>query len=60
MMSNTLGASFGGTTRGVQAFDSEAFSSIAPPKFGGGGGSNGILGPRNHSSVTAGAGCLTH
>jgi hypothetical protein len=40
MMSNTLGAPFGGTTRGAhQAFDSEAFSLITPPKFGSGGGS---------------------
>jgi hypothetical protein len=40
MMSNTLGAPFGGTTRGAhQAFDSEAFSSITPPNFGSGGGS---------------------
>ena len=40
MMSNTLGAPFGGTTRGAhQAVDSEAFSLITPPKAGGGGGS---------------------
>src|SRR4030095_1923443 len=40
MMSNTLGAPFGGTTRGAhQGFDSEAFSLIDPPKLGGGGGS---------------------
>src|SRR6266851_32284 len=40
MMSNTLGAPFGGTTRGAhQAFDSEAFSLITPPNFGSGGGS---------------------
>ena len=40
MMSNTLGAPFGGTTRGAhQAVDSEAFSLITPPKFGWGGGS---------------------
>jgi hypothetical protein len=39
MMSNTLGAPFGGTTRGGhQDFDSEAFSSITPPNFGSGGG----------------------
>src|SRR5436189_5675310 len=39
MISSTLGAPFGGTTRGAhQAFDSEAFSLIAPPKFGSGGG----------------------
>ena len=35
-MSNTLGAPFGGTTRGAhQAFDSEAFSLMIPPNFGG-------------------------
>src|SRR5512136_2277495 len=40
MMSSTLGAPFGGTTRGRhQAFDSEAFSLITPPNFGSGGGS---------------------
>src|SRR5260221_7939010 len=40
MMSNTLGAPFGGTTRGAhQACDSEAFSPITPPNFGSGGGS---------------------
>jgi hypothetical protein len=40
MMSNTLGAPFGGTMRGAhQAFDSEAFSLITPPNFGSGGGS---------------------
>src|SRR5512143_3763826 len=40
MMSSTLGAPFGGTTRGAhQAFDSEAFSLITPPNFGSGGGS---------------------
>ena len=40
MMSNTLGAPFGGTTRGAhQAFDSEAFSLITPPNCGSGGGS---------------------
>src|SRR5262245_37874625 len=40
MMSNTLGAPFGGTTRGAHhAFDAEAFSSITPPNFGAGGGS---------------------
>ena len=40
MMSSTLGAPFGGTTRGGhQAFDSEAFSLITPPNFGSGGGS---------------------
>ena len=39
MMSSTLGAPFGGTTRGGhQAFDSEAFSLITPPNFGSGGG----------------------
>ena len=39
MMSNTLGAPFGGTTRGAhQGFDAEAFSSITPPNGGGGGG----------------------
>ena len=40
MISSTLGAPFGGTTRGGhQAFDSEAFSPITPPNFGSGGGS---------------------
>jgi hypothetical protein len=40
MMSNTLGAPFGGTTRGAhQACDSEAFSLITPPNFGSAGGS---------------------
>ena len=40
MMSSTLGARFGGTTRGGhQAFDSAAFSLITPPNFGSGGGS---------------------
>src|SRR5512136_286014 len=39
MMSKTLGAPFGGTTRGGhQAFDSEALSLITPPNFGSGGG----------------------
>ena len=40
MMSRTLGAPFGGTTRGGhQGVDSEAFSLITPPNFGSGGGS---------------------
>src|SRR6476660_6203145 len=40
MMSNTLGAPFGGTTRGGHhGFDSEAFSLMTPPNFGSGGGS---------------------
>ena len=40
MISSTLGAPFGGTTRGAhQGFDSEAFSLITPPNFGSGGGS---------------------
>ena len=40
MMSSTLGAPFGGTTRGGHhGFDSEAFSLITPPNFGSGGGS---------------------
>src|SRR6478736_6128874 len=40
MMSSTLGARFGGTTRGAhQACESEAFSLITPPNFGSGGGS---------------------
>jgi hypothetical protein len=40
MMSNTLGAPFGGTTRGAHhGVDSEAFSLITPPKLGAGGGS---------------------
>jgi len=40
MISSTLGAPFGGTTRGAHhAFDSEAFSLISPPKLGAGGGS---------------------
>src|SRR5262245_51361721 len=40
MMSSTLGAPFGGTTRGAHhALDSAAFSLITPPKVGSGGGS---------------------
>src|SRR5215471_14008140 len=40
IMSSTLGAPFGGTTRGAhQGVDSEAFSLITPPNFGSGGGS---------------------
>jgi hypothetical protein len=40
MMSSTLGAPFGGTTRGGHhGVDSEAFSSITPPNLGPGGGS---------------------
>ncbi len=40
MMSSTLGAPFGGTTRGGhQGVDSEAFSLITPPNAGSGGGS---------------------
>src|SRR6185369_17843300 len=40
MMSNTLGAPLGGTTRGGhQGVDSEAFSLITPPNLGSGGGS---------------------
>ena len=40
IISSTLGAPLGGTTRGAHhAFDSEAFSSITPPNFGSGGGS---------------------
>ena len=40
MISRTLGAPFGGTTRGGHhAFDSVAFSLITPPNFGSGGGS---------------------
>jgi hypothetical protein len=36
-MSNTLGAPFGGTTRGAhQASDSEALSLITPPNSGAG------------------------
>src|SRR5215472_18702295 len=39
-MSRTLGAAFGGTTRGGHhGFDSEAFSLITPPNFGSGVGS---------------------
>src|SRR6267154_2489095 len=39
MMSSTLGAPFGGTTRGAhQAFDSEAFSLITPSNLRLGGG----------------------
>ena len=39
MMSSTLGAPFGGTTRGAhQPCDSEAFSLITPPNLGVGGG----------------------
>src|SRR6516162_10501235 len=40
MISSTLGAPLGGTTRGGhQGFDSEALSLITPPNFGSGGGS---------------------
>src|SRR5213079_1580332 len=40
MMSSTLGAPLGGTTRGGhQVFESLALSLITPPNFGGGGGS---------------------
>ena len=40
MINNTLGAPLGGTTvGGHQGLDSEAFSLITPPNFGGGGGS---------------------
>ena len=40
MMSSTLGAPFGGTTRGAHhGVDSEALSLITPPNFGSGGGS---------------------
>jgi hypothetical protein len=40
MISSTLGAPLGGTTRGGhQALDSDAFSLIIPPNFGSGGGS---------------------
>src|SRR5262249_48040184 len=40
IMSRTLGAAFGGTTRGGHhGFDSEASSLITPPNFGSGGGS---------------------
>src|SRR6476619_8554341 len=40
IISRTLGAPFGGTTRGAhQGFDSTAFSLITPPNFGSGGGS---------------------
>src|SRR6516162_9727197 len=40
MMSNTLGALLGGTTRGAHhAFDWAAFSLMTPPNFGSGGGS---------------------
>src|SRR6516165_5078516 len=39
MMSNTLGACLGGTTRGAHhAFDWAAFSLMTPPNFGSGGG----------------------
>src|SRR6185369_10816407 len=39
MMSRTLGAPFGGTTRGAHhGFDSDAFSLISPPNAAGGGG----------------------
>src|SRR6516165_6897299 len=39
MMSNTLGALLGGTTRGAHhAFDWAAFSLMTPPNFGSGGG----------------------
>src|SRR5258708_25615283 len=40
IMSSTLGALLGGTTRGAhQGFDWAAFSLITPPNFGSGGGS---------------------
>jgi hypothetical protein len=40
MMSNTLGAPFGGTVRGAHHdFESMAFSLMTPPNLGGGGGS---------------------
>ena len=40
MISSTLGAPLGGTTRGGhQGVDFEAFSLTTPPKGGGGGGS---------------------
>src|SRR5512135_2977686 len=40
MISRTLGAPFGGTTRGGhQGFESDAFSWITPPNVGAGGGS---------------------
>src|SRR5712692_7805474 len=40
IISNTLGAPLGGTTRGGHhGFDSEAFSLITPPNSGSGGGS---------------------
>src|SRR5712664_815745 len=40
MMSRTLGAPLGGTTRGGHhAFDSVALSLMTPPNFGSGGGS---------------------
>jgi hypothetical protein len=40
MISNTLGAPFGGTTRGGhQGCDSDALSFITPPNIGSGGGS---------------------
>src|SRR5215475_9408071 len=40
MMSSTLGAPFGGTTRGAhQDFDCNASFLITPPNFGSGGGS---------------------
>ena len=40
MMSSTLGAPFGGTTRGAHhGLDSEAFVLITPPNFGSGSGS---------------------
>ena len=40
MISSTLGAPFGGTTRGGQyGVDCAALRSILPPNFGGGGGS---------------------
>jgi hypothetical protein len=40
MISRTLGAPFGGTTRGAHhGFDCSASSRITPPNFGSGGGS---------------------
>jgi hypothetical protein len=40
MISSTLGAPFGGTTRGAHhGFESAAFCLISPPNFGSSGGS---------------------
>ena len=63
MISRTLGAPLGGTTRGGhQGFDCAALPSILPPNFGGGGGScsavdgRGGAGRAGHAAQLAGPG----